>query len=111
MFSEVEYTGDAGYIAEDLLADDRELERRCQAVEKSTEEGYFSIDIALSIYQVTELQFLAYHLLKKAHLQAADKQQQLIESLNMIVQLYQPSINQFDNHGRKIIEELQVLSH
>lgn len=63
MFSGVKYTGDEGSIAEDLLADNRELERRCQSFEQSTKDGYFSIDEALSLYQVTELQYSAYHLL------------------------------------------------
>lgn len=64
MFSEVEYIGDEGYIAEDLLANDRELEGWCKAVQKSTREGYFSINDALSLYQVTKFQYLVYLLHK-----------------------------------------------
>ncbi len=111
MSLESKYNGDAGYIAEDMLSLDRELERRCYAVKKSTQEGYFALQEALPLYQVTELQYLAFLLLKNDDLQSADKQRQLIESLNIIVQLYQPLMDQFDNHGRRIINELRELSH
>lgn len=44
-------------VAEELLLEVPEIEQRCRAVQKSVDEGYFTLSEALFNYNVTELEY------------------------------------------------------
>ena len=111
MFSEVNYKGDEGYIAEDLFGSDRELESRCFAITKAVREGYFSISEALPLYEVSEPQYAAYLLLHSGRLQSTDKAYQFAESFKIVAEVFQSVISAFDSRKRQIIDELQDTLH
>jgi len=110
MYSEVNYKGDEGYIAEDLFASDRELEFRCLAVAKAVREGYFSIGEALPLYEVSEPQYAAYLFLTSGRLKSLDATQQVTESFKIITEVFQSVISKFDNQKRQVIRDLETLS-
>ena len=106
----LEVKGDAGYIAEDLFASDRELESRCKAITKAFREDYFSISEALPLYEVSEPQYAAYLFLTSGRLQTLDANQQVAESFRIIAEVFQSVISKLDPHKRSIIYELETLS-
>ena len=106
----LETKGDAGYIAEDLFASDRELESRCKAITKAVREGYFSISEALPLYEVSEPQYAAYLFLTSGRLQALDANQQVAESFRIVAEVFESAISKLDPHKRSMIRELETLS-
>lgn len=56
--------GDAASVGEELLMGVSELEEKAEVVDKAVKEGYFTFDQALSLYKVSEIEYLTYSLLK-----------------------------------------------
>src|SRR5579863_9847631 len=99
MYSDRKYHGDAGSVGEELLTDIPELEQKLQVVDKAVNEGYFSLDQALSLYKVSELEYLAYLLLKNRNVwEASTKQDQVIGALSVVVKIFHGSSSQFDSN-------------
>ena len=68
------YNGDDVSVGEELLLGISEIEERARVVEKAVKEGYFTIEQALSLYNVTEIEYLAFSLIKnKKKLEGASK--------------------------------------
>ncbi len=111
MYSELKYAGDAGYIAEDLLPEKSEWFLQSQLVEKVVAGGYFTLDQALHIYKVNEVEYMAYMLLRVRNKSGAtDKQAQLEEILHLAIHLFTPSSASFDQKGQEIMRELQNIA-
>lgn len=65
MYLESKYTtGDAASVGEELLMGVSELKERARVVDKAVREGYFTFEEALSLYKVSEIEYLTYSLLK-----------------------------------------------
>lgn len=65
MFSDkANLIGEHTSTAEELLSKIPELEQKCRAVEKSVTDGYFSFPEARINYNVSEIEYLPYILLR-----------------------------------------------
>ncbi len=51
------YKGDAGYIAEELLEGRSALDSKCLVIEKTVEDGDFSLEEALQLYEVSQEEY------------------------------------------------------
>jgi hypothetical protein len=64
MCSENRYNGDSGSVGLELLVNITEVEEKALAVEQAVAEGYFSLEEALSVYKITEQEYMNYSLSK-----------------------------------------------
>ena len=112
MYLESKYaTGDAASVGEELLMGVSELEERARVVEKAVKEGYFTLDQALPLYKVSEIEFLTYSLLKnKKKLEATSKQSQVIGAVSMIFSLFTEASNKFDPKVKKMMHQLETIN-
>jgi hypothetical protein len=112
MYLESKYaTGDAASVGEELLMGVSELEERARVVEKAVKEGYFTLDQALPLYKVSEIEFLTYSLLKnKKKLEATSKQSQVIGAVSMIFSLFTEASNKFDPKVKKMMHQLETIT-
>lgn len=111
MYLESKYTGDAASVGEELLMGVSELEERAKVVDKAVKEGYFTLDQALSLYKVSEIEYLTYSLLKnKKRLEATSKQLQVIGAVSMIVNLFNEASIKFDPKVKKMMHELKTIT-
>jgi len=108
MFLESNAPGDAGYIGNELITTELEKEGRFESVEQAVREGYFSLEKALSIYKVTELEYLAY-LMLKTNKSTAAKQKQLLQAVISIYLVFQGASKTFDSAGKKALQELELI--
>ena len=53
-------TGDHGSVGEELLSNIPDIELKCNAVYESVKLGIFTLDEALSIYNVKKEEYLKY---------------------------------------------------
>lgn len=112
MYLESKYTtGDAASVGEELLMGVSELEERARVVDKAVKEGYFTLDQALSLYKVSEIEYLTYSLLKnKKRLEATSKQLQVIGAVSMIVSLFNEASIKFDPKVKKMMHQLESIT-
>lgn len=111
MYSDNKYVGDHVSVAEELLAEIPELEQKCRAVDKAVGEGYFNLERALSVYNVSEIEYLPYLLLKyNVDLKRSGKQEQVFETFSTILDIYFSSIPNFDQLGKSTMAELKRLT-
>ena len=112
MYLESKYSsGDAASVGEELLMGVSELEERARVVDKAVKEGYFTLDQALSLYKVSEIEYLTYSLLKnKKRLEATSKQLQLIGAVSMIVSLFNEASIKFDPKVKKMMHQLETIT-
>ncbi|MBI1782973.1 MAG: hypothetical protein HYR66_16650 [Sphingobacteriales bacterium] len=111
MYLESKHTGDAASVGEELLMGVSELEERARVVDKAVKEGYFTLDQALSLYKVSEIEYLTYSLLKnKKRLEATSKQLQVIGAVSMIVNLFNGASIKFDPKVKKMMHQLETIT-
>jgi hypothetical protein len=111
MYSDHNYTGDADSVGEELLAGVPELEEKGQVVDQAVEEGYFSLDQALSIYKLSEVEYMTYLLLKnRGKLESAPKQSQVFSVVAFIVRSFHGASSEFDPTGKKVMQNLETLT-
>jgi hypothetical protein len=111
MYSESKHKGDDASVGEELLMGVSELEERGRVVEKSVKEGYFTLEQALSIYKISEIEYLAYTLIKnRKRLGAVSKQLQVVGTVAFAVSLFAEASNKFDPRVKKIIHQLETIS-
>lgn len=111
MYLESKYKGDDGSVAEELLMGVSEIEERARVVDKAVREGYFSLEEALSLYKVSEIEYLAYSLVKnKKEIEAASKQSKLIDALSMVLIVFNDATNTFDPVVRTMMHQLDVIT-
>jgi hypothetical protein len=68
---ELSMRGDSGQVAEEILAEQvSDVLQRCKVVEMTVEDGDFTLQEALSIYNVSELEYNFF--VKSKRLQKAD---------------------------------------
>jgi hypothetical protein len=60
MSSDLKYQSDHGSVGEELMMNVSELEETGAVVEKAVREGYFSLPEALSAYQLSKIEYVAY---------------------------------------------------
>lgn len=98
-------------VAEELLDTVPELEQKCRAVEKSVEEGYFTLPEALRNYKVSEIEYMPYLLLRNApKLKKGKKQEQLFKVIDYILFLYNSPSDKFDGASKKAMAEIEKIS-
>ena len=111
MFSEAKYEGDHFTVGEELLMGVSDLEERARVVEKSVNEGYFTLDQSLSLYKVSEIEYLAYVLLKnKDKLEKVTKQLQALGALSIIVQVFHEASSQFDPKVKTAMHQFERIT-
>ena len=109
MYSDNKHYGDANSVGEELLMNVSELEQKVLVVDKAVEEGYFTLDKALSLYGVSAREYIAYLLLKNK--KKSDTQQiQMLEMLSIIVKVCRGLSSQFDLKGKKIMHDLEAVA-
>jgi hypothetical protein len=79
MSGDRKYQGDSGSAGDELMANVSELEETGAVVDKAVREGYFTLAEALSAYRLSEIEYVAYLLLKnKGKFEAANKEKQIL---------------------------------
>lgn len=101
--------GDAGYIGEELLSNTSELVQKCEMVEKTIREGYFTLEQSLCAFEVKEIQFVAY-LFNKRLSNTNNKEEELINAITFIVGVYEPIIHTLDSSGKSIMQNLKFIT-
>lgn len=103
--------GEHASVAEELLLEVPELEQKCRAIEKSVKEGYFSLQEALAVYKVSEIEYITYLLLKhNQELKRVKKQEQVFDTIHAIVSIFISSSSSFDAIGKKAFIEIKKIS-
>lgn len=98
-------------VAEELLDTVPELEQKCRAVEKSVEEGYFTLPEALRNYKVSEIEYMPYFLQRNTpKLKKDKKQEQLFKAIDYILFLYKSPSDKFDGVSKKAIADIRKIS-
>jgi hypothetical protein len=108
MFSENNH-GDSGSVGLELLASITEIEERARVVEQAVAEGYFGFQEALTLYKVTEREYMAYLLLKREN-SVPSKQVQFFEMLSSLVKMYHDASKGFDADAKKLVTEIEVFT-
>jgi hypothetical protein len=112
MSSDLKYQSDHGSVGEELMMNVSELEETGAVVEKAVREGYFTLPEALSAYRLSEIEYVAYLLLKnKDKLEGADKENQVVGALFYLVEAFQAPSASFAAPGKKVMKELETIVH
>jgi len=112
MYSGNKYQGDHGSVGEELLTNVSKLEEVGFIVEKAVKEGYFTLPEALSIYQLSEIEYVAYQLLKnKGKFESEIKERQIIDVLVYIVEAFKAPSASFAAQGKLMMEKLNNIVH
>ena len=112
MFSDLKYQGDHGSVGEELMMNVPELEEKGAVVDKVVREGYFTLPEALSAYRLSEIEYVAYLLLKnKGKLEVAEKEKQVVGALNYIVEAFLAPSASFAAPGKQVMQELETIVH
>jgi hypothetical protein len=112
MSSDLKYQGDHGSVGEELMMNVSELEQTGAIVDKVVREGYFTLPEALSAYRLTEIEYLAYLLLKnKGKLGVEEKENQVVGALYFLVEAFQAPSASFAAPGKKVMKELESIVH
>ena len=112
MFSDPKYQGDHGSVGEELMMNVPELEEKGTVVDKVVREGYFTLPEALSAYRLSEIEYVAYLLLKnKGKLEGAEKEKQVVGALNYIVEVFLAPSASFAAPGKQVMQELETIVH
>jgi hypothetical protein len=82
MYSDNIKSGDDLSTAEELLNGVPVIEQKCRAIEKAVKEDYFTLEGALTVYGVSEIEYFSYLMSKySSQLKKSNKQEQLMEAL------------------------------
>jgi len=112
MFSDPKYQGDHGSVGEELMMNVPELEEKGAVVDKVVREGYFSLPEALSAYRLSEIEYVAYLLLKnKGKLEGAEKEKQVVGALYYLVEAFLAPSASFAAPGKQVMQELETIVH
>jgi hypothetical protein len=112
MFSDPKYQGDHGSVGEELLMNVSELEQTGAVVDKVVREGYFTLPEALSAYRLSEIEYLAYLLLKnKGKFEIANKEKQIVGAIFYLVEAFHAPSASFDASGKQVMKELETIVH
>ncbi len=97
------YRGDHISAAEELLASIPQLEQSCKIINKVVKEGDFTLQEALHIYKVSEIDYFTYWVLKNnKKLNRTKKQDQILETIFLIVSIIGASSTDLNEIGNKI---------
>jgi hypothetical protein len=106
------YQGDHGSVGEELMMNVPELEEKGAVVDKVVREGYFTLPEALSAYRLSELEYVAYLLLKnKGKLEGAEKEKQVVGALYYLVEAFLAPSASFAAPGKQVMQELETIVH
>jgi hypothetical protein len=112
MSGNCKYHGDSGSVGEELMVNVSELEETGFVVEKAVREGYFTLPDALSAYRMTEIEYVAYLLLKnKGKFEVADKEKQIVGAIFYLVEAFHAPSASFDALGKEVMKELETIVH
>jgi hypothetical protein len=112
MSSDLKYQSEHGSVGEELMMNVSELEETGAVVEKAVREGYFTLADALSAYRLSEIEYVAYLLLKnKGKLEEADKESQVVGALLYLVEAFQAPSASFAAPGKKVMKQLETIVH
>ncbi len=112
MFSDPKYQGDHGSVGEELMMNVSELEQTGAVVDKVVREGYFTLPEALSAYRLSEIEYLAYLLLKnKGKFENANKEKQIVGAIFYLVEAFHAPSASFDSSGKQVMQELETIVH
>ena len=112
MYSEANYKGDDYTVGEELLMDLPELEEKAKVVEKSVKEGFFTLEQALALYKVSEIEYLVYSLLKnRSKLEAVTKQLQAMGAFSIIVQIFHEASNKFEPKVKTMMHQFETMAN
>ncbi len=112
MFPDPKYQGqgDHGSVGEELMMNVSELEETGAVVDKVVRDEYFTLPEALAAYRLTEIEYVAYLLLKnKGKFGVAEKEKQVVGVLNYIVEAFQAPSASFAAPGKQVMQELETI--
>jgi len=108
MYSGNKYLGDHGSVGEELMANVSKLEEVGFIVEKAVREGYFTLPEALSAYRLSEIEYVAYQLLKnKGKFESEIKEKQIVDVLVYLVEAFKEPSASFAAQGKQVMEKLR----
>ena len=112
MSSDLKYQGDSASVGEELMVNVSELEETGAVIEKAVREGYFTLPEALSAYRLSEIEYVAYLLLKnKGKFEVADKEKQVVGAIFYLVEAFHAPSASFAAPGKKVMQELETIVH
>ena len=112
MSSNPKYQGDHGSVGEELMMNVSELEETGTVVDKVVREGYFTLPEALSAYRLSEIEYIAYQLLKnKGKLEGTEKEKQVVGTLYLLIETFHASSASFAAPGKQVMQELETIVH
>ncbi len=89
-----------------------ELEETGAVVDKAVRDGYFTLAEALSAYRLSEIEYVAYLLLKnKGKFEVADKEKQIVGAIFYLVEAFHAPSASFDASGKQVMKELETIVH
>jgi hypothetical protein len=103
--------GEHPSVTEELFNDVSDIELKCKAVEKSVNEGYFTLPEALGNYQVSEIEYIPYLLFNKSpELKNSKKSVQWEKTIDTIMTIFDLSIDEFEPNKKKAFTEIKAIS-
>ena len=104
--------GDSGSAGDELMVNVSELEETGAVVDKAVRDGYFTLAEALSAYRLSEIEYVAYLLLKnKGKFEAANKEKQIVGAIFYLVEAFHAPSASFDASGKQVMKELETIVH
>lgn len=104
--------GDSGSAGEELMVNISELEEKGTVVDKAVRDGYFTLAEALSAYRLSEIEYVAYLLLKnKGKFEIANKEKQIVGAIFYLVEAFHAPSASFGSSGKQVMKELETIVH
>jgi hypothetical protein len=110
MFSDPKYQSDHVSVGDEVMVKVPELEEKGAVVDKVVREGYFTLSEALSVYRLSEIEYVAYLLLKDK-LEGAEKERQVFGALYYLIEAFLAPSVAFAAPGKQVIRELKTFVH
>lgn len=112
MSGDRKYQGDSGSAGDELMVNVSELEEKGTVVDKAVRDGYFTLAEALSAYRLSEIEYVAYLLLKnKGKFEIANKEKQIVGAIFYLVEAFHAPSASFGSSGKQVMKELETIVH
>jgi len=118
MFSSRSIPTEAAYIGDELIQDQQlsDLDRKCLVVRQTLQDGDFTLDEALSLYEVSKTDFesfIAKNVIAELHStfpQMQSSKLQAVFTIEVLASIYKNLFSSVDKRSMYILQHLQNLS-
>lgn len=118
MFSNKSLPTEAGYIGDELIHDQHlsDLERKCLIIKRTLQDGDFTLDEALSLYEVSKTEFesfIAKKIIGELNFNPSQMQSsktQALFTIEVLASIYKDLFSAVDKRSMYILQHFQNLS-